>query len=90
MRALPSIAVLALAVIARAQDAPPAAAASVDPVQEARDLIEVAPNTKENLKKGIAIYESKITDAALPAKVRANWRTKGPSRCKRSRHHRHA
>lgn len=53
--------------------APEAApAAPVDPLQEARDLVEVAANTKENLKKAIAIYESKLGDASLPAKVRAD------------------
>lgn len=50
--------------------APPPAV--VDPLQEARDFVEVAPNTKENLKKGIALYEAKLTDASLPAKVRAD------------------
>jgi hypothetical protein len=70
MRALLSVAPIALtlALSARAQEAP----AVVDPLQEARDLIEVAPNTKENLKKGIALYESWLTDKALPAKVRAD------------------
>jgi tetratricopeptide (TPR) repeat protein len=44
----------------------------VDPLQEARDLVEVAANTKENLKKAIGIYEAKLNDESLPAKVRAD------------------
>lgn len=62
-----------------AGSAPPAAPAgstapapAVDPLQEARDLVEVAPNTKENLKKAIALYEEKLKDASLPARVRAD------------------
>lgn len=52
---------------------PPAPAPNVlDPLQEAKDLIEVAPNTKENLNKAIAIYQAKLVDAALPAKVRVD------------------
>ncbi len=49
-----------------------APAAPVDPLQEARDLVEVAANTKENLKKAISIYEAKLGDASLSAKVRAD------------------
>lgn len=69
-----------LSPLLRAQaDAGPAAAPveaapaqAPDRLQEARDLVEVAPNTRENLKKAIAIYEEKLTDTSLPAKVRAD------------------
>lgn len=52
--------------------APPAPAAASDPLQEAHELVEVAANTRENLKKAIAIYEKHLGDAALPAGVRVN------------------
>jgi tetratricopeptide (TPR) repeat protein len=69
----------ALAQDAAAPPAPPAEgapvdapAAPVDPLKEPRDLVEVAANTKDNLKKAIALYEAKLGDASLPAKARAD------------------
>ena len=64
-----ALAITTAATAVNAQDVP---AAAVDSLQEARDLIEIAPNTKENLKKGIALYEAKLSDATLSVKVRAD------------------
>lgn len=50
--------------------APPAAPA--DPLAEPRALVETGANTKENLRRAIALYEERLQDAALPAAARAN------------------
>lgn len=79
-RAGPVVAVLIIGLLsmkAWAQEpaAAPAAAtppAPVDPLAEPRDLIETAPNTKENLKRAIALYEERLGDATLPVASRAN------------------
>ncbi|MBI1945397.1 MAG: tetratricopeptide repeat protein [Deltaproteobacteria bacterium] len=52
--------------------APATAAPPVDPLAEPRDLIEHAPNTKENLRRAIALYEERLGDASLPAQKRAD------------------
>jgi tetratricopeptide (TPR) repeat protein len=62
-------------VSAFAQDAtpPPAEApAAVDPLAEPRDLVEVAPNTKDNLTKAIKLYEERLNDPAVDAKKKAD------------------
>lgn len=74
-------ALVPLAAAARAEDAQappptapptaPPAAAPVDPLAEPHDLIETAPNTKENLRRAISLYEQRLADASLPAGARA-------------------
>lgn len=44
----------------------------VDPLAEPRELVENAPNTKENLRRAIALYEARLADAGLPATKRAD------------------
>ncbi len=53
---------------------PPAAtpAPPLDPLAEPHDIIELEPNTKENLRRAIALYEARLGDAALPAARRAD------------------
>lgn len=67
--ALPTLAQEAAPAAPPADAAPPAV---VDPLQEARDLVEAQANTKENLKKAIGIYEAKLGDASLSVKARAD------------------
>lgn len=43
-----------------------------DPLAEPRDLVENAPNTKENLRRAIALYEARLSDTNLPARTRAD------------------
>src|SRR4051794_6724671 len=64
---------------ARADDAappappvPPADVKPADPLAEPRDIVEVQANTKENLKKAIALYEERCKDASIAAKTRAD------------------
>ena len=51
---------------------PPAPPAPADPLAEPRDLVETAPNTKENLKRAIALYQERLSNTSLSAATRAN------------------
>lgn len=62
----------AAATAAPTATATPALTEATDPLQEARELVEVAPNTKENLKKAIAQYERHLDNPSLPARARAD------------------
>jgi tetratricopeptide (TPR) repeat protein len=52
--------------------APTAPTAPTDPLQEPKDLIESAPNTRENLKKAIGLYDERLKDPALSVRARAD------------------
>lgn len=52
---------------AAAAEAP---AAKPDLVKQAFDIVEVQANTKANLEKAVALYETALKDPALPAKER--------------------
>jgi tetratricopeptide (TPR) repeat protein len=79
--------VAALAAVARADDAAPAAPTTVtapaapttaaptptvDTLAEPHRIIEAEANTPANLKRAIALYEAALADTTLPARVRSD------------------